>query len=156
MSDLSASYPVTLVLAIAWGDMDALAHVNNVVYFRWFESARVAYFGRVGLIDWTGEGVAGPILAAASCRYRAPLTYPDKVTVGARTVRLGRDRFVMGYAVASERLGRVAAEGEGTVVTYDFAAGRKVAMPAPLRQAILDLEASVGHRPVDEESRDRS
>jgi len=125
--------------------MDALSHVNNVAYFRWFESARVAYFERVGLVDWTAAGAIGPILKSTSCTYRAPLTYPDTVAVGARTAHLGADRFLMQYAVASGRLGRRAAEGEGLVVTYDFRAAKKVPLPDWLREAITRLEASAGH-----------
>ena len=47
MSARLAHYPVRLVVPVAWGEMDSMRHVNNIVYFRWFESARFAYFERI-------------------------------------------------------------------------------------------------------------
>ena len=76
-----AMSPVRLVLPVQWGEMDAYGHVNNVVYFRWFESARMAYFARLG---WPEVGRAtgvGPILHSTRARFRAPLEWPDEVEV---------------------------------------------------------------------------
>ena len=142
--DVLASYPVIVPLTVAWGDMDAYQHVNNVVYFRWFETGRIAYFVATDVIVDTGmpQGV-GPILATTSCRFRTPLTYPDQVRIGIRVTRLDADRFTMTYAVASERLGRIAATGEGVVVSVDYATGAKVPMPEPWREGIARLEGSM-------------
>jgi acyl-CoA thioester hydrolase len=144
MSDPDAllpGYPVTLVIPVAWGDMDAFRHVNNTVYFRWFESARIAYFQRVGALEVMEATGVGPILAATRCRFRIPVTFPDRVVAGARVpaASVGDDRFTMEYAVASREHGRVAAEGVGEIVTYDYARAAKAAIPAGLRQRILDL-----------------
>ena len=57
-TDLLAEFPVVLTVAVQWGDQDAMQHVNNVVYFRWCESARIAYFGRIGLADRRAEGTS--------------------------------------------------------------------------------------------------
>lgn len=129
-------YPVIVRWPVAWGDMDAFAHVNNVVYFRWFESARIAYFAALA---WTPGGV-GPILAHTSCAFRAQLTYPDHVDIGARVDEVGDDRFTMRYRVVSERHGRIAAEGEGRVISFDYARGVKAPLPAEIRAAIERLE----------------
>ncbi|MEZ4453975.1 MAG: thioesterase family protein [Nannocystaceae bacterium] len=129
-------YPVIVRWPVAWGDMDAFAHVNNVVYFRWFESARIAYFAA---LEWAPGGV-GPILAHTACAFRAPLTYPDTVVIGARVDEVGDDRFTMRYRVVSERLDRIAAEGEGRVVSYDYSRGIKAPLPAAIRAAIERLE----------------
>ena len=65
-------FPVQVRIPVAWGDMDAFNHVNNVVYFKWFESARIAYFEHTESMGvMRAEGI-GPILASTSCRYRAP------------------------------------------------------------------------------------
>ena len=75
---------LNFTLTTSLGDIDLLGHVNNVVYFRWFESARIAYFDKVRMWEF-GETVGiGPILHSINCRYRIPLTYPDTVSVGAR------------------------------------------------------------------------
>jgi len=140
MSELLADYPVTLEIPVAWGDMDAFEHVNNTVYFRWFESARIAYFRQVGALEVMQTTGVGPILAATQCRFKLPLTFPDEVVAGARVPAdsIGEDRFTMHYAVASRRHGRVAAEGNGLVVTYDYAAASKAPIPDQLRRRILD------------------
>ncbi|MCU0283960.1 MAG: acyl-CoA thioesterase [Candidatus Nanopelagicales bacterium] len=138
--DLLAGFPVTLRWPVAWGDMDALGHVNNTTYFRWFESARIDYFARLGWDADLAAGGVGPILAQTSCTYRAPLTHPDEVVLGARVEDVGEDRFTMRYRVVSQRLGRVAAEGEARVVAFDYGAGRKAALPDTIRAAIAALE----------------
>ena len=51
MHDANARYPVSIVIPVAWGDMDAFQHVNNVTYGRWLESARIAYFRRIGFMS---------------------------------------------------------------------------------------------------------
>lgn len=135
-----AGFRVIIEAPVAWGDMDAFAHVNNTVYFRWFESARIAWLDRVGFRGNGEHGAAGPILASTHCRFRRPLAYPDRVRVGARASALAIDRFTMEYVVFSEGAGAVAAEGGGVVVAFDYAAGRKTAVPAAVRQAIVELD----------------
>lgn len=133
-------WPLRLDLRVAWGDMDAFRHVNNAVYLRWFESARIAYFERVGLVVY--EGV-GPILARATIDFKRPVTYPDTVTVEATITRLGTTSFEMHYRATSKAQGgAIVAQGDSVVVLFDYASGSKVALPAALREAIEAVEAS--------------
>lgn len=141
MSALLSGFPVVVRIPVAWGEMDAYQHVNNIVYFRYFETARIHYFERVRLMQGSFEGV-GPILASTDCRFKFPLTFPDTVAVGARVVRIDDDRFTMEYRVVSERADRVAAEGRGVIVTYRYAERKKAPVPEELRAAIEALEAS--------------
>lgn len=140
-------FPVRVELPVVWGEMDAYGHVNNVVYFRWFETARMTYFERLGCPDFIGRNPVGPILAQASCRFRAALAYPDRVTVGATVEDIAEDRFRMRYAVWSAALGRIAAEGEGTVVCFDYRENRKTEVPEAVRRAIARLEAQAAGTP---------
>ncbi|MDF1563999.1 MAG: thioesterase family protein [Deltaproteobacteria bacterium] len=131
-------YPIRVEQPVAWGQMDALGHLNNTVYFRFFEDARMAAFEAIGLnahMEATGEG---PILAKTSCVFRAPITWPDRITVGTRIVDLGEDRFTMEYAIFSEAKG-LAAIGDGRIVLLDYATGEKVAVPPAIREAIEAL-----------------
>src|SRR6185369_14060533 len=79
--ELSA-FPVVVELDVAWADMDSFAHVNNVVYFRYFENARVAYLDRVGWFAALRDQGVGPIVHSTNARFRRPLSYPDRVLVG--------------------------------------------------------------------------
>jgi acyl-CoA thioester hydrolase len=135
-------YPVAIEIPVAWGEMDAFQHVNNVAYFRYFESVRIAYFERADALADMARSGQGPILAETSCRYRLPLTYPDRLTAGARVSAVGEDRFTMEYAVASAKAGRIAAEGEAVVVWYDYRSRTKAPLPAALRARIEALEAT--------------
>ena len=137
---LLADYPVVIEIAVAWGEMDAFGHVNNIVYLRYFESARVAYFDKVGTMETLATTGIGPILAETRCRYKLPLTYPDTISVGARIVELAADRYLMHYRVVSHRHGEVAADGDAWIVPYDYKAGIKAPLPAETVKLIRALE----------------
>lgn len=141
MTDLLADYPVVIEFPIHWGEMDAFNHVNNVVYFRYFESGRIAFFDALGVTGFTTTEGVGPILASINCKFKFPLTFPDTVAVGTKITELGEDRFTMHHRVVSRRANRIAAEGDGVIVTYDYAAGRKSTIPEPVRAALSQLIA---------------
>ncbi len=133
-------YPVVVEIPVAWGEMDAFQHVNNVAYFRYFESARIVYSEKLGLHEHKERTGIGPILGSTSCKYKLPLTYPDTISVGAKTITIEEDRFTMRYVVVSHRHRKIAAEGEGVVVMYDYKKKKKTAIPDAIRQRLLDLE----------------
>jgi len=142
VESLVADWPVVIQLPVVWGEMDSYRHVNNVVYFRYFENARLEYFRR---LDWDAlEKVTGvgPILAATQAKFRKPLTYPDTIWIGARVVSILEDRFVIQHRIVSKQLNAVATEGDGTIVTYHYARGEKVPVPDELRRRITHLEAT--------------
>ncbi len=142
MKDILKSYPVVIEIPVAWGEMDAMQHVNNIVYFRYIESARMAYFERLGLLNQLSETGVGPILAWTSCRFRRVLTYPDSVSVGTRVTKIETDRFTMETRIVSHAMNDVAAESEGIVVTFNYREQKKVAIPPEIRERIEQLEAN--------------
>lgn len=137
---LMAGFPAFCTLPIQWGEQDPFGHVNNTVYFRWFESARIAYGNQVGLSQLFETQKIGPILAAVSCNYRRQLIFPDTVHIGARITKIGRTSFVMEHRVVSESLRAIAAEGDSTVVMFDYGAQRPIPVSPTLRQAIEQIE----------------
>ncbi len=139
IAELLADFPVQVDVPVAWADMDAMGHVNNVVYFRYFETARITCFAELGLGPIEQSDDVGPILHSASCRFRIPLTYPDTVTVGARIGEVGEDRFAMLYRAVSHRHGAIAADGESVVVTFSYATHTKARVSDDLRALLLDL-----------------
>ena len=137
---LLAGYPVVTTIPLLWGDEDAFGHVNNLVYLRWCESARVEYLLRAGMwIDLPPAGT-GPILASLKCDYKAQLTYPDTVDVGTRIGTIGTSSFRMEHIVVSRNLGVVAAVVDSTLVWFDYGSRKPVTVPAEIRQVIGDLE----------------
>ncbi len=132
-------FPIVYEENVRWGDMDAFNHVNNVVYFRYFECARIKYFEALGFSS--NEGV-GPILAETKCRFQKPLTYPDKIKICARATKLGTTSMVMEYAIFSPKVG-VAAYGEGVVVSFNYKLNEKVPLPESVRKAVEQLEQKI-------------
>jgi acyl-CoA thioester hydrolase len=138
-NDLLVAYPVVVEQAVAWGEMDAFQHVNNVAYFRYFENARLEYFKRLGWGVTRPDGV-GPIVASIQARFRKPLIYPDVISIGARVPSLDVDRFTFEHVIVSRRLGAVTTEGQCLIVAFDYAQGMKAPIPDDLRTRINVLE----------------
>jgi acyl-CoA thioester hydrolase len=137
-----ADFSIVIRVPVAWGEMDAFGHVNNIVYFRYFESARIAYLDAIGFRGNTPDAI-GPILASTQCRFRRPLAYPDTVRIGARTVDVADDRFSMEYRIVSDTHGEIVADGSGVIVAYDYGNARKAGLPDPVRARIGQVEANV-------------
>ncbi|WP_395377313.1 acyl-CoA thioesterase [Marinicella sp. W31] len=138
--DFNARFQVQVPMPVQWGDMDAFNHVNNAMYFRYFETARLAYFETVGMPMDLQENTIGPILAETSCRFRRALTYPDKIISGAYVSEIHEYGFMMQYGVFSEAQNTVAALGTGRVVMLDYAEGSKVEPHAELIEHIQKLD----------------
>ncbi|WP_196159990.1 thioesterase family protein [Reinekea sp. G2M2-21] len=133
-------YPVVIELPVQWGDMDALQHVNNIVYLRWFESARIAYFDRVALMDRLHDEKAGPILASSEVKYRVSVEYPDRVIIGVRVEELREQDLIQQYAVFSTAKNCLVTTGQSRVVMFDFSSQQKVDIPPDVAFKIKQLE----------------
>lgn len=134
---MTTRLPVRIGLDVFWGDMDALGHVNNAIYARWLEQARIEYFRRVGLLD---GGPVGPILARQAIDFVDPVTYPDRVEVAVGVSRIGTTSITLSYlATSREKRGAVVMKAESVIVVFDYAAGKKTPVPAELRERIEAL-----------------
>ncbi|MDQ3474656.1 MAG: acyl-CoA thioesterase [Acidobacteriota bacterium] len=142
MEKLLEGFPVVIEIPVAWGEMDSLQHVNNIVYFRYFESARMAYFNQIDFWSYMDDTGIGPILASTQCKFKIPLSYPDMVSVGARIANVEDDRFLMKYVVISQQHRRIAAAGEGIIVSYDYREKKKAPLPQEIKARIEALESS--------------
>lgn len=132
-------YPVTVRFPLHWGEMDALGHANNARFFTWFESARIAYFERVGLRLEPTQ--VGPILKRCDCEFLRPVVWPAELIVGARVTDSRTTSFTMLYAVARAEEPEVPfARGSAIVVLVDYRSGQKVPIPDDLRARIEALE----------------
>ena len=135
-----AGFPVVIELDVAWGDMDSFEHVNNVVYFRYFENARVDYLTRVGWFALMETEGIGPIVSATQARFRKPVSYPDRLATGARVVTIEADRVTFEHRIVSGKWDDLVCEGQAVVVCYDYGRRCKTPLPAVLRERIDRLE----------------
>ena len=136
---LLKDFPVIVKIPIAWGDMDAFGHVNNIRYFKYFESARIKYFENIGLADIMHQSNVGPILASTSAKFIKPVVYPDSISVGTRITTLNEKKFSMDYLIESDKIG-VVAIGEAVIAILDYKSSRKTPLPLIVKDKILQLQ----------------
>jgi acyl-CoA thioester hydrolase len=118
-------------MTVRWGDMDALGHVNNVQYFRYGESARIAYFDPLGQHDpkfWKEYGI---ILASMGCDFLAQVHYPAELEIGSRVTRLGRSSLHMTSAIFQGD--NVVAVLRGVLAWFDYSAQKTLPIPESAR-----------------------
>lgn len=139
--ELLAGYPVVVRIPVQWGEMDAYGHVNNTVFFRYFESARVQYLEDCGFLTAYEREKVGAILHSIACRFRRPLFYPDTALVATRMTDLATDRFTLAYRLVSEAQQVIVAEGDSVVVSYDYTTRQVAPIPDYVRNGIQRLEA---------------
>ena len=122
-------------MSMRWGEMDSLAHMNNVAYLRYFEESRVAWFNDLE-IDYQSES-EGPILGTISCRYLKSAVYPATFMVTSYVGKLGRSSFVMYHQLTNcMEDSEIYAEAEAVLVWADIAAGKSRPLPDWFRAVI--------------------
>lgn len=138
--NLLQEFPVIIELPVQWGDQDALGHVNNVVFFRWWESSRIAYAEKIDLLGKDRSGRFGTVLASMTCDFRQQLVYPDTVLIGARIGRVGNSSIHIEHCLVSQKLNAVAAEAVSVMVSFDFENQASCPISSDIRAAIRNLE----------------
>ena len=120
---------------LRWGDMDAMAHLNNVMYFRLMEEARIQWFLQFGFATLpTGEA---PILAHAACDFVRAMSYPGIALVRQTVTRVGRSSVEMNLVLEKkDEPGVIYATGRTVIVWYDYAAGKSKPWPEAIRVTI--------------------
>jgi acyl-CoA thioester hydrolase len=140
MNELLDDFAIVVDIKVEWGDMDALQHVNNIEYFKYFQMARIAYFEKIDSDGVMGETRVSSILAATQAKYIYPLEYPDTISVGVRIDKMADQYFTMKYAVVSHRHQRMATVGDAKVVVFDYVNNKKSSIPGAIRKIIIELE----------------
>ena len=136
-----AEYPVIYEQKVAWGDMDAFGHVNNAVYYRYIESARICYFEALNIFQQD----IYTVVASSQCQYLRPLFYPDQLKIGARVEEMRSSAIRMSYILWSGQQQNIAARGEAVIVCVDKLNLQKIPMPENIRQNIKQIEWRVQH-----------
>ena len=130
-------YPViyTLALEPRWGDMDALGHVNNTVYFRYMEEVRVRWMKSINY-TFDAEGV-GPVIVNTSLDFMRPIVFPDTVEIDFSVKPPGRSSVTTLYTFRIKQ--EVVASGSAVIVWVNYSLGKSV----PLPRLVLDALSSV-------------
>ncbi|WP_394148257.1 acyl-CoA thioesterase [Shewanella atlantica] len=142
MDKFIKEYPIYTEIQVAWGEMDALQHVNNVVYFRYFETARIDFFNQIKLLTDLQSDQVGPVISENRARYKRPVTFPDTLLVGVSISNIKKDRFMMHYSVYSKAQEAVTTLGSSQVVMFNFKTGRKAELTPELLDALKSHETT--------------
>lgn len=133
-----ASYPVFRSIGTRWMDNDVYGHVNNVVYYSWFDTAVNAYLIESGALDiHTGQTIG--LVVQTQCDYFASLAFPEQVEAGIRVARIGSSSVRYEVGLFAARAATAAAAGHFVHVYVDRATRRPAPLPAPLRAALERL-----------------
>jgi len=130
-----------LDIPVAWGEQDAFGHVNNVVYFRYFESVRMLFLERIGVLRSHAEDQVGVILASTTCDFLKPVVWPQRLTVRTGCSHIGTTSFTMDYLITDEADEPVA-KGTSVQVMYDYNRACKMRVTEEVRKAIDKLQLS--------------
>ena len=134
----SSSYKVFRTISTRWMDNDAYGHVNNVVYYSWFDTAVNAYLIEQGVLD-IHQGETIGLVVETQCNYFASLAFPQLVEAGIRVARLGESsvRYEVGLFAQGEEF--TAAKGHFIHVYVDKVTRRPVLLPPPLKTVLEKL-----------------
>ena len=119
------------LIPIRWGDMDAMGHVNNTLYFRYMEQARIAWLDGMRSII-RAEGL-GTVIASTSCNFRQPFVYPGTVEVKIFVTRTGGSSVTTHYEMRVQGEDTVCADGAAVAVWINMATGKAVRVPEVIR-----------------------
>ncbi|WP_273425225.1 acyl-CoA thioesterase [Curvibacter lanceolatus] len=132
-------YKVFRIITSRWMDNDVYGHVNNVVYYSWFDTAVNAYLIEQGVLDIHAGSTIGLVIET-QCNYFAPLAFPQNIEAGIRVARLGGSsvRYEVGLFAEGEDL--CAAKGHFVHVYVDRETRRPVPVPESLRAVLTGLQ----------------
>ncbi|RJX30266.1 MAG: acyl-CoA thioesterase [Oxalobacter sp.] len=123
-------------IPIRWGDMDAMGHVNNTVYFRFMEQARIEWYTELGRVR--EQGVIEAVLASVHCTFFRPLHYPGMVEVRTYAGSPGRSSFEISQEIRrTDDPDTIYAAGGARVVWVDHQTGKSVPIPEEVRALIV-------------------
>lgn len=133
-----ADYRHFLPITTRWMDNDVYGHVNNVVYYSYFDTVVNRYLIESGALDIAASPVIG-LVVETGCRYAKPIAFPEAVTAGLRVARLGSSSVRYEIGLFREGDDGAAAEGHFIHVYVDRATRRPTPLPEGLRSALLPL-----------------
>ena len=132
------AYRHFLPITTRWMDNDVYGHVNNVVYYSYFDTVVNEYLIRAGVLD-VEHGETIGLVVETQCNYFAPLVFPERVEAGLRVIRIGSTSVRYEVGLFKEGDAHAAAQGHFVHVYVDRATRRPVELPAALRAALEPL-----------------
>lgn len=133
-----SDYAAFTTISTRWSDNDIYGHVNNAVYYLWFDTAVNEYLIRAGALDIHSGEVIG-LVVETGCAYFAPAAFPDTIFAGVRVDRIGTSSVRYAVGLFRNDDAEAAAAGHFTHVYVDRTTRRPVALPGRLRTALESI-----------------
>jgi acyl-CoA thioester hydrolase len=140
-----AAYAAFRPITTRWADNDVYGHINNVVYYSFFDSAVNGLLIAAGALDIHAGAVIG-LVVETQCNYHAPIAFPQAVTAGVRVAQLGRSSVRYEIGLFADDASACAAAGHFIHVYVDRATRRPVALPAPLMAVLQSWIVPVSYQ----------
>lgn len=131
--------PIILTLRVDWSEMDLFGHINNVMYAKYIQSARVNFVEKVGIMKMLEEDKVGFMLASSALEYKRPLYYPDNIRIETTVSFIKTTSFGLQHQIFSGK-GELSTIGTDILVMYDFITNQKTPVPEQIKAEITRLE----------------
>lgn len=131
-------YKLLVPITVRWGDMDAYGHVNNAMYSRYFETARMKFFESVCIFDYKEGERHAPAIVSATINFRQQVHYPAELEAAIRCIKVGTKSFTLEHRLFRAGTDEVVADGTTVIAWVDYAVGKAVELPAPLKAVLAD------------------
>ncbi len=142
-----ADYPAHRQIPTRWLDNDAYGHVNNTVFYSWFDTAVNAWLIEAGLLD-VAHGLLIGLVVETGCRYHRPVRFPETVEAGLRIARIGTSSVRWEVALFTPTHEAPAAEGHFIHVYVDRESRRPAPLPGAWRAGLAPLLSPLLDRPA--------
>ncbi len=133
------SFPLTLTLRIDWSELDLFGHVNNVMFVKYAQAARVNYWENSGIYSELKKNKIGPMLVSVACQFKKQLMYPGNVTIKSGMEFIKNTSFSIHHKMYDDQ-GDLVAEAQDVIVMFDFNKNEKTAVPQVMRDAASEIE----------------
>ena len=138
-TEFNPGYPVTLKLRIDWSELDLFGHVNNVMFLKYIQAARVSYWERTILYQRYLDEKKGPMLASVTCDFRKPLFYPGDVIIKTGLAFVGNTSFGLNHQLFNDQ-NELVAESKDVMVYFNFITNTKMEVPEDIRTDFFNLQ----------------
>ena len=133
------SIPIILTLRVDWSEMDLFGHINNVMYAKYAQSARVNFVEAIGIMKMLEEEKVGFMLASSALEYKKPLFYPDSIRIETTVSFIKTTSFGLQHQIFNGQ-NELSTIGNDILVMYDFNINQKVPVPERIRAEFLRLQ----------------
>lgn len=133
------SYQTKININVDWADLDLFGHVNNVVFFKYIQTARVNYCERIGLTSLNDNDMLSFMVASSQCQFKKPLIYPNQIQVSCKVDWIKNSSFQLSYQIIDSQ-SLLIAEATDVLVVFNHQAKTKESMPDAIRGTIEKIE----------------